>query len=68
MTKRGGYLASHAASNFHKTFYTPDEAFVAYKSAKELYIQKVATNYFNDGKITERVYKALLNYKIEIID
>lgn len=68
LTKRGKYLASHAASNFHKTFYTPDEAFVAYKSAKELYIQKVATNYFNDGKITERVYKALLNYKIEIID
>lgn len=40
------------------------EAFLAYKSAKELHIQEIATKYFKEGKITERVYNALMNYKV----
>ena len=47
---------------------TPLEAFSAYKYAKEAHIQEMATRYYNDGKITEMVYKALMNYKVEITD
>lgn len=47
---------------------TPEEAFYAYKRAKEAHIKEVATKYFNEGKITEKVYDALMNWKIEITD
>lgn len=47
---------------------TPEEAFAAYKSAKEAHIQEMATQYFNEGKITEKVYNALMNHKVEITD
>lgn len=50
------------------TFDTQEGAFVAYKSAKEAYIQEIATKYYNDKKITKNVYDALLKYKIEITD
>lgn len=40
------------------------EAHETYKKAKYEEIRRVATNAFNDGDIDERVYKALLNYKI----
>lgn len=50
------------------SFNTPEEAFVAYKFAKEAHIKEMATQYFNDGKITEKVYNALMNYRVEITD
>lgn len=50
------------------TFATPEEAFYAYKEAKEAYIKEVATKYYNDGKIARNVYNALINYKVEITD
>ena len=50
------------------TFKTPEEAFSAYKVAKEAYIKEVATKYYNDGKIARNVYDALMNYKVEITD
>ena len=50
------------------TFDTIDDAFQAYKKAKEYHIKKVAQQYFDDGKITEKVYNALMNYHIEITD
>ena len=50
------------------TFNTPEEAFYAYKEAKEEYIKEVATKYYNDGKIARNVYEALMNYKVEITD
>lgn len=49
-------------------FDTPEQAFAAYKEAKEKHIQKMATQYFNEGKISEKVYNALMNYKVEITD
>ena len=49
-------------------FDTPEEAFNAYKQAKEKHIQEVALEYYSQGKITERVYNALINYKVEITD
>ena len=49
-------------------FDTPEEAFYAYKTAKEAYIKEVAQEYYDAGKITKRVYDALVNYKVEITD
>lgn len=50
------------------TFYSVEEAFQAYKQAKELHIQEMATQYFNEDKITKKVYQALIDYKVEITD
>ena len=47
-------------------FNTPEEAFFAYKKAKENTIQTVAEKY--KDKIEEKVYNALVNYKVEITD
>lgn len=47
---------------------TPEDAFYAYKKAKEAYIKEVAQDYFDKGLITERVRDALFYYKIEITD
>ena len=49
-------------------FLTANDAFAAYKKEKESYIKEVAQKYFNDGKITKRVYDALMRYEVEITD
>lgn len=49
-------------------FDTVEEAFQAYKTAKESYIKKIAAAYYNEGKITKRVYDALMRYEVEITD
>lgn len=49
-------------------FNTPNEAFNAYKIAKEQYIKELAEKYFQEGKITKRVYNALMKYEVEITD
>ena len=48
------------------TYDTPEEAFFAYKKAKEAYIKEVAEEY--KGKIDNRLYEALMNYEVEITD
>lgn len=45
-------------------FKTLEEAVDAYKEWKTFYIRQLATNYYFNGKIDERVYKALLNYQV----
>lgn len=69
---RSGRFAAHCSKNgklIHLgTFKTKEEAFAAYKQAKESYIKEVAQDYFERGLITQKVYNALLNYKIEITD
>jgi len=50
------------------TFNTTKEAFNAYKESKELYIKQLANDFYLKGKITLDVYKALLNYSININD
>lgn len=63
------YLSNNIKPHYHLgTFNTPEEAFQAYKQAKEVHIKEVATQYYNGGKITEKVYNALMNYKVEITD
>lgn len=47
-------------------FNTPEEAFEAYKVAKEAWIKEVADKWRD--KIDPRVYKAMYNWKIEITD
>ncbi|AHJ87181.1 hypothetical protein BCP8-2_143 [Bacillus phage BCP8-2] len=47
-------------------FKTAEEAFLAYKEFKELYIKKVAEEY--KGKIPHTLYNIMMNYKIEIDD
>jgi hypothetical protein len=47
-------------------FYTPDEAFNAYKEAKEAYIKSLAEKW--KDKIDPRVYEALMKYRVEITD
>ena len=49
-------------------FDTPTAAFKAYKAAKEQYVKELAESYFKEGKITERVYQALMKYEVEITD
>lgn len=53
---------------FVKSHKTVEEAFSAYKNAKEAYIKEVADEYFSKGLITKRVRDALYQYKIEITD
>lgn len=43
-------------------------AFLAYKTSKEQYIKELAEKYFQEGKITKRVYDALMKYEVEITD
>lgn len=48
------------------TYDTPEEAFLAYKKAKEAYIKEVAEKY--KGKIDPRAYEAMMKYEVEITD
>ena len=43
-------------------------AFLAYKASKEQYIKELAEKYFQEGKITEKVYNALMKYEVDITD
>ena len=45
---------------------TPEEAFQAYKTAKEEYIKEIADKW--KDKIDPRVYEAMYNYQVEITD
>jgi hypothetical protein len=57
INKKGYYLG---------IFDTAEEAFQAYKTAKEVWIKQVADKWRN--QITEQVYQALINYQVEITD
>lgn len=47
---------------------TKEQAFNAYKKEKEVIVKILGDEYYKRGLITEKVYKALLNYKVEIND
>ena len=49
-------------------FYTIEEAFQTYKREKEKVVKERSTKYFHEGKITQRVYQALMEYQVEITD
>lgn len=50
------------------SFLTPQDAFLAYKKAKEDYVSEVATKYLKDELIGIDVYNAMLNYEVSIHD
>ena len=68
---KNGFRSSLTINNVSKhigVFNTKEDAFNAYKNAKESHIKDVATRYYGEGKIERRVYDALMNYKVEITD
>lgn len=67
--KVGSYIAQlndSLGKRYLGSFKTPEQAFQAYKQAKEDHI-KVLANKYKD-QIDPRAYEALLNYKVEITD
>lgn len=48
------------------TYPTPEEAFLAYKQAKEEYIKQIAEKY--KAQIPYELYQAMMNYEVEIND
>lgn len=72
VTKNGkGFAASLYENNKRNhigTYNTPEEAFQAYKTAKEKYIKQVAQDEYNKGNITKPCYEAMMKYKVEITD
>jgi len=59
-------LAINRKTKYLGLFPTPEEAFQAYKAAKEACIKAVAEKW--KDQLDERVYQALLNYTVDITD
>lgn len=62
------HLSRYGIRSCIGTYNTQLEAFNAYKVAKENYIKELAEKYLQEGKITEKVYNALMKYEVEITD
>ena len=62
------FLAQSYSKNkrYLGSFNSVEEAFQAYKIAKKLYIKEVADKW--KGQISDKVYQAMYNYKVEIDD
>ena len=73
-SKRGKKYQTHCSINGKKTslgyYSTVEEAFNAYKIAKEQEIKRVANECVSKGYITKdsRLYKAMISYQVEIDD
>jgi hypothetical protein len=68
-SKSGKYksqIKSNGVVKYLGVFDTPEEAFEAYKTAKEIYLKELANKW--KDKISLKVYYALYNYQIEITD
>lgn len=60
-------LSKGNGKSIHLGLYTThEEAFLAYKKAKEQYIKEVAEKY--KSQIPQKLYEALMNYEVEIDD
>jgi hypothetical protein len=69
LNKHGKYVARAAINGKEKRigqYNTPEEAFQAYKVAKEEWIKEVANKY--KDKLEPRVYDALMKYEVEMTD
>ena len=58
------YVHSHGKTHFLGTYTMREDAFTAYKNVKKQYIKELAEKYFQEGKITKKVYDALMKYEI----
>lgn len=67
-----GFQAScddlHHKKIYLGTYNTIEKAFYAYKEYKESLIKQVAEIEYSQGNITEKCYKAMMSYMIEIAD
>lgn len=59
-------ISKIVSESYLGSFNTPEEAFQAYKQAKEAYIKEVAEKW--KDKIDQKVYQALQEYQVEITD
>ena len=70
--RNGKYIArcnfGHKEAKLIGSFDNEQDAFNAYKEAKEGYIKRVAEELFAKGEITSKVYIALLRYKVKQYD
>lgn len=57
-------LSAHAKQTLVGYYNSLEEARLAYKFAKKQYFKELAEKYFQEGKISERVYNALLEYEV----
>lgn len=67
--EEGNYSARVSRGGKHchiGTYETKEDAFLAYKEAKELHIKSVAKRWF--GKIDQNVFNALMTYEVGILD
>ena len=60
------YIRKNGKREYLGRYNTVEEAFLAYKEAKEAYIKEVANKW--KDKIDPRVYEALMRYEVEITD
>ena len=71
VTKHENKFQAQLAKDNGKPIYlgsydTPNEAFLAYKIAKEQYIKQIAEKY--KSQIPYELYQAMMNYEVEIDD
>ena len=70
VNKYGNKFRARLNKNYRKIhlgmFNTPEEAFLAYKKAKEEYIKQIAEKY--KSQIPYELYQAMMNYEVEIDD
>lgn len=66
--RKGKYVVAISENGKPKhigTFRTPTEAFFAFKQSQENKYRRMAKEYFKKGKITKKVYDALMRYEVE---
>ena len=67
---KNGYSAHYSLNSYSKNYigfyHDPIIAFQAYKEKKEKYIKEIADSYKN--LIPQKIYEAIINYRIEITD
>ena len=66
LKKFQSYISCNGSRKHLGTFNTLEQAFLAYKEAKEIYVKEVA-NLWKD-RIACNVYKAMINWEIELDD
>lgn len=65
MNKFRARVNLHGQRKYLGIFDTPEEAFQAYKIAKEAHVKDVATEHFLEGNISYQIYTNLLNWEAE---
>ena len=66
MNRFASAIHKHGKRYHLGNFKTPEEAFQAYKVAKEAWIKEVADKW--KDKLDPKVYKAMYEYQVEITD